>query len=170
VIGGEAGGLCVIAADKWEREIGARAAQIDDGHFALKHHLGDGGGIDADEDSVAFPIAEPFGGRMAEASGMKIEGPAGVLAIVARDSAEKATAVGAGGFDQKSDVAQRRLIRGGGGIFDGLELWAARGRARAARIGDGDGSSRRSTSRAWIDRTVAGCGLSIPRYRSQFHF
>ena len=151
MIGGEPGGLGVIAADKWEGEIGAGSAEIDHGHFQIQHHVGDFGGIDSDEDSIAFPVAEPLGWWMPQAAGMEIDGPAGVLAVVAGDAAKKSAAIGACGFDQEGDMPERGFVGGGGWIGAWLALRLAMGRSGTASAPDGgvQGSTAR-TRFGWI--------------------
>lgn len=68
---------------------------------------GDGVILDAGDDAVAIPMAEP-GGRLIAAIVLgKIERPGAMLANVGDDAAQEAACVGVGGFDEERNFKRR---------------------------------------------------------------
>lgn len=82
MIGGELGNSCMIRADIGKAQILHGAAKIDHGNAGAGQRIGDLPRLDTSEDSIPLPPGQPRRGRIAEAVGMKIGGPAAMIAVV----------------------------------------------------------------------------------------
>ena len=95
--------VLIVDADYGQPNLGQRGAQVDGRNAQSDHGAGGGFVIDAGDNSVAFPCAQPRGWGLAKAMCLEGDGPRPVFALIADDATQQATSVFTGGLNEKGD-------------------------------------------------------------------
>ena len=107
VFGGQVGHSAVVRFKIGERRNQAGGAHVHNGHVELAQGRGNGVVLDAGDDAVAIPIAEPARWFVAAAMFGEVKGPGLVFANVGNNAVEETASVGVRGLDQKCDFGRR---------------------------------------------------------------